>query len=108
LTGHIGTASAKILISSVIKEDKISLPEVLRILEESQENIIINKKLTETSKELKYQVKNANQKLIKRHSKDEFLDTVTHELRTNYRDPCSNRNLHDDEDDVPKKSENSF
>jgi hypothetical protein len=25
LTGHIGTASAKILISSVIKEDKISL-----------------------------------------------------------------------------------
>jgi hypothetical protein len=43
LTGHIGTASAKILISSVIKEDKISLPEVLRILEESQENIIINK-----------------------------------------------------------------
>jgi hypothetical protein len=47
LTGHIGTASAKILIS-VIKEDKISLP-VLRILEESQENIIINKKLTDTS-----------------------------------------------------------
>jgi hypothetical protein len=39
----------KILISSVIKEDKISLPEVLRILEESQENIIINKK-PETSK----------------------------------------------------------
>jgi hypothetical protein len=30
--GHIGTASAKILISSVVKEDKISLPEVLRIL----------------------------------------------------------------------------
>jgi hypothetical protein len=52
LTGHIGTASAKILISSVIKEDKISLPEVLRILEESQENIII-KKLTDTSTEQK-------------------------------------------------------
>jgi hypothetical protein len=44
LTGHIGTASAKILISSVIKEDKISLTEVLKILEESKENIIINKK----------------------------------------------------------------
>jgi hypothetical protein len=36
LTGHIGTASAKI-ISSVVKEDKISLTEVLRILEESKE-----------------------------------------------------------------------
>jgi hypothetical protein len=32
LTGHIGAASAKILISSVVKEDKIKL-EVLRILE---------------------------------------------------------------------------
>jgi hypothetical protein len=31
LTGHIGTASAKILIEGVTKEDKISLPEVLRI-----------------------------------------------------------------------------
>jgi hypothetical protein len=43
LTGHIGTASAKILISSVIKEDKISLPEVLRILEESQEILLLIK-----------------------------------------------------------------
>ena len=32
LTGHIGTASAKILIASVVKEDEISLAEVLRIL----------------------------------------------------------------------------
>jgi Na+/proline symporter/signal transduction histidine kinase len=86
LTGHIGTASAKILIASVVKEDKITLPEVLKILEESQENIIINKKLTETSKELKIitaKLQQANEKLIhKDHQKDEFLDTVTHELRT--------------------------
>jgi pantothenate kinase type III len=45
LTGHIGTASARILISSVVKEEKITLPEVLKYLEESKENIIINKKL---------------------------------------------------------------
>jgi signal transduction histidine kinase len=86
LTGHIGTASAKILISSVIKEDKITLPEVLKILEESKENIIVNKKLTETSNELKKiseQLKIANQKLVNKDiQKDEFLDTVTHELRT--------------------------
>jgi Na+/proline symporter len=31
LTGHIGTASARILISSVVKEEKITLPEVLKI-----------------------------------------------------------------------------
>ena len=86
LTGHIGTASAKILLASVVKEEKITLPEVLNILEESKENIIINKKLTETSKELKAitgELQQANEKLIwKDRQKDEFLDTVTHELRT--------------------------
>ena len=53
LTGHIGTASSRILISSVVKEEIISLPEVLKILEESKENLIINKKLIETSNEFK-------------------------------------------------------
>jgi len=86
LTGHIGTASARILISSVVKEEKVTLPEVLKILEESKENIIINKKLIETSKELQVitaKLQKANEKLVlKDQQKDEFLDTVTHELRT--------------------------
>jgi Na+/proline symporter/signal transduction histidine kinase len=113
LTGHIGTASAKILISSVIKEDKISLPEVLRILEESQENIIINKKLTDTSTELKKiseQLKNANQELINKDiQKDEFLDTVTHELRTPITAiRAASEILHDDDDDIPKEVRKQF
>ncbi|MGL5112537.1 MAG: sodium:proline symporter, partial [Flavobacterium sp.] len=86
LTGHIGTASSKILIASVVKEEKLALPEVLRILEESQENIIVNKKLTETSNALQktsQQLQIANLELLKKDAqKDEFLDTVTHELRT--------------------------
>lgn len=86
LTGHIGSASAKILISSVVKEEKVSLPEVLKILEESKENITLNKKLLETSTELKKitsQLQMANQNLLlKDKQKDDFLDTVTHELRT--------------------------
>ena len=86
LTGHIGTASEKILISSVVKEEKITLPEVLKILEESNETILINKKLTETSNELKKitnQLQLANENLVvKDKQKDDFLDTVTHELRT--------------------------
>ena len=60
------------------------MPEVLKILEESKENIIVNKKLTETSNELKEissQLQNANNNLlVKDKQKDEFLDTVTHEL----------------------------
>ena len=112
LTGHIGTASAKILISSVIKEDEISLPEVLRILEESKENIIVNKELTEASNELKKiseQLKNANQELINKDlQKDEFLDTVTHELRTPITAiRAASEILHDDQD-IPDELRQQF
>jgi hypothetical protein len=50
LTGHIGTASAKILISSVIKEDKLALLKY-KNSRGIKENIIIN--TTDTSNELK-------------------------------------------------------
>lgn len=112
LTGHIGTASAKILIESVTKEDKISLPEVLKILEESKENLIINKKLTETSNELKElssQLKKANKSLVlKDKQKDEFLDTVTHELRTPITAiRAASEILHDD-DEIPEELKKQF
>ena len=112
LTGHIGTASAKILISSVIKEDEITLTEVLKILEESKENIIVNKKLTETSNELKKiseQLKIANQELVNKDiQKDEFLDTVTHELRTPITAiRAASEILHDDED-IPDELRKQF
>lgn len=112
LTGHIGTASAKIVISSVAKEDKISLPEVLRILEESKENIIINKKLVESSNELKElseQLQKANEELINKDiQKDEFLDTVTHELRTPITAiKAATEILHDDEN-IPTEVRQKF
>ena len=112
LTGHIGTASARILISSVVKEEKITLPEVLKILEESKENIIINKKLTETSNELKIitaKLQDANQSLtIKDQQKDEFLDTVTHELRTPITAiRAASEILHDD-DEIPEELKKQF
>lgn len=112
LTGHIGTASARILISSVVKEEKISLPEVLKILEESKENIIVNKKLTETSNELKEitaKLQDANDSLmIKDQQKDEFLDTVTHELRTPITAiRAASEILHDD-DEIPDELKKQF
>ena len=86
LSGRIGTASAKILIEGVTKEDKISLPEVLKILEESKENITLNRKLTEQSRQLRRlsdDLRSANSSLIEKDKqKDDFLDSVTHELRT--------------------------
>lgn len=112
LTGHIGTASAKILIASVAKEEKVTLPEVLKILEESKENIITNKKLTETSNELKAitgQLQQANEKLVRKDKqKDEFLDTVTHELRTPITAiKAASEILHDD-DEIPEELRKQF
>jgi len=112
LTGHIGTASAKILISSVVKEEKITLPEVMKILEESQENIIINKKLTETSRELSIitaQLKKANEDLIsKDKQKDEFLDTISHELRTPITAIRAATEILHDDDDIPQEMKKQF
>ena len=86
LAGRIGTASAKILVEGVTKEDKISLPEVLKILEESKENITLNRKLTEQSRQLRRlseDLQIANYSLIEKDKqKDDFLDSVAHELRT--------------------------
>ncbi|MBT8315654.1 MAG: sodium:proline symporter, partial [Maribacter sp.] len=86
LTGSIGSASAKILIAGVVKEQEISLPEVLKILEESKDTISSNKVLREKSAELTdltSQLKYANEELItKDKQKDEFLDTIAHELKT--------------------------
>ncbi len=105
LAGRIGTASAKILIEGVTKEDKISLKEVLNILEESKENISLNKKLTEQSEELQKlsdDLRTANESLIiKDRQKDDFLDSVAHELRTPITAIRSAGEILADDDDIP-------
>jgi hypothetical protein len=52
LTGHIGTASAKILISSVIKEDKKAYQSTAHS-RRIKRILLLIKKLTDTSTELK-------------------------------------------------------
>lgn len=112
LSGRIGTASAKILIEGVTHEDKISLKEVLEILEESKENISLNKKLTEQSRELR-QLSNelsfANENLIfKDKQKDDFLDSVAHELRTPITAIRSAGEILADDDDIPLEIKKEF
>jgi Na+/proline symporter/signal transduction histidine kinase len=113
LTGSIGGASAKILIASVVKEEQISLVEVLKILEESKENIVNNKVLRKKSEELSQlssKLKNANEELItKDKQKDEFLDTVAHELKTPITGiRAATELLMDDDDDMPKEMKHQF
>lgn len=113
LTGSIGNASAKILIASVVKEEEISLVEVLKILEEAKETNVNNKLLEGKSKELTdltNQLKIANHELIaKGIQKDEFLDTVAHEFKTPVTGiRAATELLIDEGNDMPEDIKNQF
>jgi len=86
LTGVVGTASARIMISSISKEEKISIEEVISILKSSQELLSANKSLRKKSVELEKatsELKDANEILQRTDKlKDDFLSTVAHEIRT--------------------------
>lgn len=79
LAGIIGSASARIMLASVVKEEEIKLAELLDILKESQQLMLLNREL----KKAKDQLESANSRLKEIDElKDDFLATVTHELRT--------------------------
>jgi len=86
LGGAIGSASARIMVSSVTKEEELTIDEVLKILMESQQIMVLNKELRKKSVELQKardQLIDVNKQLQDiDKTKDEFLNTVTHELRT--------------------------
>lgn len=86
LAGAIGAASARVLLASIVKEDPISLEEVMRILDQTQEIMTYSQALEVKSKELEQttrELKSANERLKELDKlKDDFITTVTHELRT--------------------------
>ncbi|MBQ4805453.1 sodium:proline symporter [Aquimarina sp. MMG015] len=113
LTGSIGGASSRILIASVVKEQPVTLVEVLKILEESKKTISTNKFLKQRSNELielTEELKQANEELkLQDKIKDEFLDTVAHELKTPITSiRAAAEVLLDDEDDMPSELKTQF
>lgn len=113
LTGSIGAASAKLMISSVVKEQPVTLPEVLKILEENKETISANKQLQQQSHDLQRlsdRLKDANLALLEKdRQKDEFLDTVAHELKTPTASiRAASEILADEDEDMPKELKQKF
>jgi Na+/proline symporter/nitrogen-specific signal transduction histidine kinase len=86
LAGAVGSATARVLISSVVKEEPLNVEEVMSILDETQQVIAYSRELEEKSKELEKataELKAANERLKELDRvKDDFVSTVTHELRT--------------------------
>ena len=65
LAGAIGSASARIMIASVVEEETLELSDVMRIVEEASELRHLNEQLKSLDR-----------------LKDDFMSSVTHELRT--------------------------
>ncbi|CAD5374114.1 Histidine kinase [Rubrivivax sp. A210] len=65
LAGAIGSASARVMISSVVEEETLELADVMRIVEEASELRHLNEQLKSLDR-----------------LKDDFMSSVTHELRT--------------------------
>ncbi|GAA4456727.1 ATP-binding protein [Nibrella saemangeumensis] len=86
LSGVVGTASARILVASIGQEEPIKVDEVIEILKTTQELKTVNKDLKRKSSDLEHltqQLSEANERLrLADQQKDEFLSTVTHEVRT--------------------------
>ncbi|MBL8342656.1 MAG: histidine kinase [Rubrivivax sp.] len=65
LAGAIGSASARVMVASVVEEEALGLDDVVRIVEEASELRHLNEELARLDR-----------------LKDDFMSSVTHELRT--------------------------
>ncbi len=86
LAGAIGSASAHVMVASIIKGQALSVEGVMKILDETSQVLEYSYQLEQKSKELEAattELRTANERLKELDLlKDEFVATVSHELRT--------------------------
>ncbi|HSG65472.1 MAG TPA: histidine kinase, partial [Gammaproteobacteria bacterium] len=86
LAGAIGAASARVMISSVVKGEALSIEGVMQILDETSQVMEYSRRLEQKSRELEAataELRAANERLRELDRlKDDFVSTVSHELRT--------------------------
>ncbi len=86
LSGAIGSASARVMIASVVDEEPLGIGEVMHIIDEASQVLAYSRQLEQQSRELEAatkELRGANLRLTELDQmKDDFISTVTHELRT--------------------------
>ncbi len=86
LAGAIGSASARVMVASVVEEEPLGIDEVMNIIDEASQVLAYSRQLEQKSRELEAatnELRGANQRLQDLDRlKDDFISTVTHELRT--------------------------
>jgi len=79
LAGAIGSASARVMIATTVKEEPLGIDEVMDMLDETRHAIAYSHELEKATAELK----RVNERLTELDRlKDDFIATVTHELKT--------------------------
>src|SRR6266540_1943980 len=112
LAGAIGTASARIMVASVLREEMHDIDEVMQILDEASELIVYSRRLEEKSQELEAatnELRAANERLKELDKlKDDFVTTVSHELRTPLTSIRSFSEIVHDNPDLPIEERSEF
>lgn len=112
LAGAIGVSAAKTVLASIVKEEELQMQEVLYLLKETQELIQLNKALQEKSEALKKTtaaLQEANEKLkAMDEQKDEFIGTVTHEMKTPLTSIKAFAEILEDHEDLTTSEKNNF
>jgi len=79
LAGAIGSASARVMIATAVKDEPPGIDEVMDMLDETRDAIAHSHELEEATAELK----RVNERLTELDRlKDDFISTITHELKT--------------------------
>jgi Na+/proline symporter/nitrogen-specific signal transduction histidine kinase len=86
LAGAIGSASARVAVASLAKEEELGIDEVMSILDETSQVLAYSRELERKRQELEAataELRAANDRLLELdRMKDDFVSTVSHELRT--------------------------
>jgi signal transduction histidine kinase len=112
LTGAIGSASARVMVASVVEEEALDLDDVMRILDEASQLRAYSHALEEKSQSLERataELREANEKLKSLDRlKDDFMSSVTHELRTPLTSIRALSELMRDDDDMELAQRQQF
>lgn len=112
LGGIIGAASARTVVSSIAKEKALSMDNIMLLLDETRQARAYSKKLEEKSSALQQtteELRQANKKLrALDEMKDEFIFTVTHELKTPLTSIRAFTELLRDHPETPQEKQQEF
>ncbi len=105
LAGAIGSASARVMIATAVKEEPPGIDEVMDMLDETRHAIEYSHELEQATAELK----RVNERLTELDKlKDDFIATVTHELKTPLTSVRSLTEILHENPELPIEQRNQF